>query len=124
MIPREDGIRLSNLSSDELRQIVNESPDVLSEFPDFLSGVKRLDVPVYTTWGACDDLWVVELLRKNRYHIPNLHILDESHTVVLKAGALDLRLFGIGGALIQEKFFDHRATGVIHYVPSASITVS
>lgn len=35
----------------------------LSEFPDLLTGKLKFDVPVYTVWGACEDVSVIERIR-------------------------------------------------------------
>lgn len=87
---------------------LEQSPEtLLSEFPSFLSGEKRLDVPVYTVWGACEDVAILEKFRSNEYQIENLHILDEATTHLLDVGGVSLRLFGLGGAVVQHKLFDN-----------------
>ncbi|CEQ43015.1 SPOSA6832_04901, partial [Sporobolomyces salmonicolor] len=40
-----------------------DSSFVLSEFPKLLSGELKLNVPVYTVWGACEDVAVLEKIR-------------------------------------------------------------
>ena len=35
----------------------------LSELPQFLNKTFKLDVPVFTVWGACEDVLVLEKLR-------------------------------------------------------------
>lgn len=79
----------------------------LSEFPDLLSGEKRLEVPVYTVWGVCEDVNILEKLRYGEYLVPNLHILDEATSYLLDVGGVKLRLFGLGGAVIEHKLFDN-----------------
>jgi hypothetical protein len=79
----------------------------LSEFPDFLSGEKQFDVPVYTVWGVCEDVTILEKLRSGDYVVPNLHILDEATSYLLDVGGVKLRLFGLGGAVIQHRLFDN-----------------
>ncbi|CAL1701959.1 unnamed protein product [Somion occarium] len=80
---------------------------LLSEFPLLLSGQIKLQVPVYTVWGACEDVTVIEKFRSGVYDIENLHILDEATTHCLDIGGVKLRLLGLGGALVPHKMFDN-----------------
>lgn len=87
---------------------LEQSPHtLLSEFSEFLAGNKQLDVPVYTVWGACEDVAIIEKFRQKEYQIPNLFILDEATSHVLDIGGVSLRLFGLGGAVVQHKLFDN-----------------
>ncbi|KAF2837584.1 hypothetical protein M501DRAFT_986389 [Patellaria atrata CBS 101060] len=79
----------------------------LSELPKFLTGQFKLDVPVYTVWGACEDVQVLEKLRSGEYKIDNLHIIDEAHSRLLDVGGVKLRLLGLGGAVVMHKLFDN-----------------
>lgn len=79
----------------------------LSELPLFLSKQFRLEVPVYTVWGACEDVSVLEKLRSGEYKIDNLHIIDEAHSRLLDVGGVKLRLLGLGGAVVMHKLFDN-----------------
>ncbi|KAJ7033449.1 Ser/Thr protein phosphatase [Mycena alexandri] len=88
-----------------IRSTVNIS--LLSEFPLLLSGQLKLKVPVYTVWGACEDVLVIEKFRSGSYAIENLHILDEATTRCLDLGGVKLRLLGLGGALVPHKMFDN-----------------
>ncbi|KAF8161781.1 hypothetical protein K438DRAFT_2025711 [Mycena galopus ATCC 62051] len=88
-----------------IRSTVNIS--LLSEFPLLLSGTLKLKVPVYTVWGACEDVLVIEKFRSGSYAIENLHILDEATTRCLDLGGVKLRLLGLGGALVPHKMFDN-----------------
>lgn len=80
---------------------------LLSEFPLLLSGQIKLQVPVYTVWGACEDVCVLEKFRAGTYNIDNLHVLDEATTRCLDVGGVKLRLLGLGGALVPHKMFDN-----------------
>ncbi|KAJ3755413.1 hypothetical protein EV360DRAFT_49803 [Lentinula raphanica] len=80
---------------------------ILSEFPLLLSGNLRLNVPVYTVWGACEDVIILEKFRAKTYEVPNLHILDEATTHLLELGSVKLRLLGLGGAVVPHKMFDN-----------------
>ncbi|KAJ9619903.1 hypothetical protein H2203_008177 [Taxawa tesnikishii (nom. ined.)] len=80
---------------------------ILSELPHFLEGRFKLEVPVYTVWGACEDVSVLEKLRSGEYKIPNLHIIDEAHSRLLEVGGVKLRLLGLGGAVVMHKLFDN-----------------
>lgn len=79
----------------------------LSDLPAFLSGREKLDVPVFTVWGACEDVSVLEKLRSGEYKIHNLHVIDESHSRLLDVGGVKLRLLGLGGAVVMHKLFDN-----------------
>lgn len=79
----------------------------LSELNLFLSGQLKLDVPVYTVWGACEDVQVLEKLRSGEYKINNLNIIDEAHSRLLEVGGVKLRLLGLGGAVVMHKLFDN-----------------
>jgi len=79
----------------------------LSELPQFLSKTYKLDVPVFTVWGACEDVSVLEKLRSQEYKVDNLHVIDESHSRLLDVGGVKLRLLGLGGAVVMHKLFDN-----------------
>jgi Protein of unknown function (DUF2433) len=81
--------------------------ELLSEFPLLLSGQVKLQVPVYTVWGACEDVSILEKFRTGAYTIENLHVLDEATTRCLDVGGVKLRLLGLGGALVSHKLFDN-----------------
>lgn len=79
----------------------------LSELPQFINGKYTLDVPVYTVWGACEDVRVLERFRSGEYKVPNLHIIDEASSRLLDVGGIKLRLLGLGGAVVMHKLFDN-----------------
>ncbi|KAI1863184.1 uncharacterized protein JN550_009710 [Neoarthrinium moseri] len=79
----------------------------LSELPMLISGQVKLDVPVYTVWGACEDVRVLERFRSGEYKVPNLHIIDEARSMLLELGGVKLRLLGLGGAVVMHKLFDN-----------------
>jgi hypothetical protein len=62
---------------------------------------------VYTVWGACEDVQVLEKLRSGEYKVDNLHIIDEAHSRLLDVGGVKLRLLGLGGAVVMHKLFDN-----------------
>ncbi|THH08027.1 hypothetical protein EW145_g2983 [Phellinidium pouzarii] len=80
---------------------------LLSEFPLLLSGQIKLSIPVYTVWGACEDVVVLEKFRQGTYDIENLHVIDEAVTRCLDVGGVKLRLLGLGGAFVPHKMFDN-----------------
>ncbi|KAG8896481.1 hypothetical protein FRC00_005887, partial [Tulasnella sp. 408] len=87
---------------------IRNSPNpILSEFPLLLSGKLKLSVPVYTIWGACEDVSVLEKLRAGEYDIENLHVIDEATSRTLEIGGIKLRLLGLGGAYVPHKLFDN-----------------
>lgn len=79
----------------------------LSELPLLLSGEIKLDVPVHTVWGACEDVRVLEKFRSSEYKVHNLHIIDEARSMLLEIGGVKLRLLGLGGAVVMHKLFDN-----------------
>lgn len=81
--------------------------ELLSEFPLLLAGQLKLQVPVYTVWGACEDVIILEKIRSGAYSIENLHVIDEATTRCLDVGGVKLRLLGLGGALVSHKLFDN-----------------
>ncbi|TFK43129.1 hypothetical protein BDQ12DRAFT_622014 [Crucibulum laeve] len=81
--------------------------ELLSEFPLLLSGQIKLQIPVYTVYGACEDVQVIERFRAGTYNIENLNVLDEATTRCLDVGGVKLRLLGLGGALVPHKMFDN-----------------
>ncbi|KAF7290023.1 DUF2433 domain-containing protein [Mycena chlorophos] len=80
---------------------------MLSEFPRLLAGEIRLEVPVYTVWGASEDVDILEAFRTGEYAVPNLYILSEESTHLVCLGGLRLRLLGLGGAFSLTKLFDN-----------------
>lgn len=84
----------------------------LSELPLFVqpsqgSATYELEVPVYTVWGACEDVRVLEKFRSREYRVKNLHIIDEAQSMLLEVGGVKLRLLGLGGAVVMHKLFDN-----------------
>lgn len=79
----------------------------LSQLPLFLNKTFKFEVPVYTVWGACEDVQVLEKLRSAEYKIENLHVIDEAHSRLLDIGGVKLRLLGLGGAVVMHKLFDN-----------------
>lgn len=73
----------------------------------FLENKYTLDVPVYTVWGACEDVRVIERFRSGEYKVNNLHLIDESSSRLLDVGGVKLRLLGLGGAVVMHKLFDN-----------------
>jgi hypothetical protein len=108
LVPTQTRQRLLSSTHEQMYRALEQSPHtLLSEFPEFLSGEKQLDVPVYTVWGACEDVAIIEKFRSKEYQVQNLFLLDEASTHVLDIGGVSLRLFGLGGAVVQHKLFDN-----------------
>ncbi|KZF21085.1 hypothetical protein L228DRAFT_205505, partial [Xylona heveae TC161] len=111
----------SPLISDQTKRAIAQSPPQgpsirqrfpadqlpLSELPSFLNKKYTLDVPVYTVWGACEDVRVLEKFRSGEYKVNNLHIIDEANSRLLDVGGVKLRLLGLGGAVVMHKLFDN-----------------
>lgn len=79
----------------------------LSELSMFIEKKYTLDVPVYTVWGACEDVRVLEKFRSGEYKVDKLHIIDEASSRLLEVGGVKLRLLGLGGAVVMHKLFDN-----------------
>ncbi|KAK1149261.1 hypothetical protein N8T08_006483 [Aspergillus melleus] len=79
----------------------------LSELSMLLDRRITLDVPVYTVWGACEDVRVLEKFRSGEYKVDKLHIIDEANSRLLDVGGVKLRLLGLGGAVVMHKLFDN-----------------
>lgn len=79
----------------------------LSQLPELIEGAFKLEVPVYTVWGACEDVRVLEKFRSGEYKVDNLHIIDEVNSRLLDVGGVKLRLLGLGGAVVIHKLFDN-----------------
>ncbi|CAG8539312.1 14188_t:CDS:10, partial [Ambispora leptoticha] len=109
MPPEKRAVLLdSNTTTEEIRrELVSSETPLISEFPLLLEGKLKLQIPVYTVWGSCEDIWVLENFRSKKYNIPNLHILDESNSALISIGNVNLRLFGLGGAVVSHKLFDN-----------------
>jgi hypothetical protein len=91
-----------------IREMITASPNpLLSEFSLLLSGQIKLSVPVYTVYGACEDVAVIERFRAGQYNIDNLHVLDEATTRCIDLGGVKFRLLGLGGAFVPHKMFDN-----------------
>jgi hypothetical protein len=73
----------------------------------FINGQLKLEVPVYSVWGACEDVRVLEKFRSGEYKVENLHIIDEANSRLLEVGGVKLRLLGLGGAVVMHKLFDN-----------------
>lgn len=79
----------------------------LSQLPQFLDKTYSFEVPVYTVWGACEDVRVLEKFRSGEYKVDKLHIIDEASSRLLDIGGVKLRLLGLGGAVVMHKLFDN-----------------
>ncbi|ODQ59205.1 hypothetical protein WICANDRAFT_31736 [Wickerhamomyces anomalus NRRL Y-366-8] len=81
----------------------------ISELMDFINGVKKLKIPVYTIYGMVEDSTVIDKFKMGIYSIPNLFILDEISTFRIKSPIDDttIQLCGIGGSLSYQKLFHH-----------------
>ncbi|KAK9447804.1 uncharacterized protein V1518DRAFT_420467 [Limtongia smithiae] len=89
-----------------LRHYLTSRP--ISQLQQFLSGELKLDVPVYTVHGACEDVSVLERFRSGEYSVPNMFVVDEHSTFTIDTqSGVRLRLLGLGGALVMHKLFDN-----------------
>ncbi|KAJ7895658.1 hypothetical protein B0H14DRAFT_3628307 [Mycena olivaceomarginata] len=87
--------------------MLNHHISLLSEFPLLLSGTLKLKVPMYTIWGVCEDVLVIEKFCSGAYAIENLHLLNDAATRCLELDGVKLHLLGLGSALVPHKMFDN-----------------
>ncbi|ODM17302.1 hypothetical protein SI65_06977 [Aspergillus cristatus] len=90
-----------------IKQRFSQEQLPLSELSMLLDKRLTLDVPVYTVWGACEDVRVLEKFRSGEYKVDKLHIIDEANSRLLDIGSVKLRLLGLGGAVVMHKLFDN-----------------
>ena len=100
-------IQASQPQNFDVKQRFSPHELLLSELGMFLNKQLKLDVPVYTVWGACEDVRVLEKFRSGEYKVDNLHIIDEANSRMLEVGGVKLRLLGLGGAVVMHKLFDN-----------------
>jgi len=97
-----------NNSHETLKSVIKKHTEpILSELPNFINKSASFDIPVYTVWGACEDVRVLEKFRSGEYKVDNLIIVDEHDSHLLEIGGLKLRLLGLGGAVVMHKLFDN-----------------
>ena len=107
-VPHRNRILAPENTPEAVRSIIqNSQTPLLSEFPKLLSGEIKFSVPVYTVYGACEDVAVLEKFRTGQHNIENLHVLDEATTRCIDVGGVKLRLLGLGGALVPHKLWDN-----------------
>lgn len=122
LLPKEIILKISELSKvsgDSVHHLSNDNLNLktllinqdISELPKFLSGELKLNIPVYTIYGMCEDSYVINRFRFNYYNIPNLHIIDDCnlHLIKFKNNSQSILLSGIGGSLSYHKLF-HQGT--------------
>lgn len=111
--------QLSKVSGDSVHHLSNDNMNLktllanhnISELPMFLSGKLKLNIPVYTIYGMCEDSYVINKFRFGLYSIPNLHIIDDCslHLIKFKNNTQSILISGIGGSLSYHKLF-HQGT--------------
>jgi hypothetical protein len=111
--------QLSKVSGDSVHHLSNDNLNLktllinqnISELPKFLNGELKLNIPVYTIYGMCEDSYVINKFRFNYYKIPNLYIIDDCslHLIKFKNNSQSILLSGIGGSLSYHKLF-HQGT--------------
>ena len=107
-VPHRNRILAPENSAEAIRSMIQSSQTpLISEFPKLLTGEIKFNIPVYTVYGACEDVTVLEKFRAGQYNIENLHVLDEATTRCIDVGGVKLRLLGLGGALVPHKLWDN-----------------
>ena len=89
---QEEKKRILALSLSERRAAMRNSCP-LSEFPSYIDGHRRFNVPVYAVWGNHEDKEVVDKLFRGDIQVENLHILH--HRQAYRVGPT--LVYGLGG---------------------------
>ena len=108
------GSRIGSQAEDQLNQ-GEVSKDVkptairITQSPQYivLHKTSNFDVPVYSAWGACEDVCVLEKFHSAEYKVENLDFVDEHDSRLLGVATVKLRLFGLGSAVVMHKLFDN-----------------
>jgi predicted phosphodiesterase len=99
-----------DMDREELATVVRNEK-LLGEFPNYLSGQKRFEVPVYAVWGNHEDVKILRDMERG-LTVPNLHILDENHTFEFQDDDnFAFSLFGLGGNFLVKRLFDRPIAG-------------
>ncbi|KAG7730496.1 hypothetical protein KL933_000291 [Ogataea haglerorum] len=104
--------KLSKVTGDSVEHLSSETTNLktllenqeISELGRFLRGELKLEVPVYTICGMCEDSLVVNKFRYGVYKIPNLHVIDDGNVFgITTPQGQHILLAGIGGSLSYHK---------------------
>ncbi|AOA61875.1 hypothetical protein PP7435_CHR2-1054 [Komagataella phaffii CBS 7435] len=111
--------KLSKVTGDNVEHLSNQDfnlkillkDEKLSELQDFIRGDYQLKIPVYTIYGMCEDLVVLNKFKHGIYAVPNLHVIDHDTLYKVNVPRLghSILLTGIGGSLSYHKLF-HQGT--------------
>lgn len=106
--------QLKALADYAVRNAAKNRPDALSELPDFLSGKKKFDVPVYVVVSTTEDFALYEKFATGLLRIPNLHIVDQraSHVISVQDDlhperSINIRILGFNGRILANRAFDN-----------------
>ncbi len=101
----------SDTKRDQLIEIIKKHT-LLGDFPEYISGDKKFNIPVYAVWGNHEDVEVLKTIR-NGLQIDNLFMLDENHFYEFEQNnELEFSLYGLGGNfLVSKKLFDNPIAG-------------
>jgi predicted phosphodiesterase len=102
-LPSEERERILALPRVE-RIAASKAECPLSEFPSYVSGEERFEVPVYAVWGNHEDRDLVEKLFRGDIQVENLKVLH--HRVAYRVGPA--LVYGIGGNLLAGSKFLQR----------------
>ncbi|QPG74842.1 hypothetical protein FOA43_002178 [Brettanomyces nanus] len=110
--------KLSKVTGRSVEHLSNEHENLkkllrnhsISELEDFIQGKKKLDIPVYTIYGMCEDSLVINKFRYGVYKVPNLYIVDDSSIFTVEMKNQVLLFAGIGGSLSYHKLFHQGST--------------
>ncbi|KAJ3290680.1 hypothetical protein HK104_006594 [Borealophlyctis nickersoniae] len=108
LISEQEKAHLLHLDDASLRREVAGGAR-LSQLEEYLDGVRIFSVPVYVIYGQHEDVRVIEKFVNGTYRIPNLHLIHETQSgrIPIDEHGTMLRIFGVGGAIIEDKLFDH-----------------
>ncbi|MFX0065969.1 MAG: metallophosphoesterase [Candidatus Hermodarchaeota archaeon] len=105
-LPEQIRKRAWKMDRDEKTTLIRKH-QLFGEFDLYLQGKHHFDVPVYIIWGNHEDSRVVYDLLTGKFRVPNLNLLTATSDVVLDNW---IRLAGIGGNILYQRFFDKQST--------------
>ncbi|EMG49320.1 SPBC16H5.12c Uncharacterized protein C16H5.12c [Candida maltosa Xu316] len=85
------------------------STNSISQFEQYVSGVKKFPCPVYTVFGPLDDPKIIDKLQTKQIVIPNLYLVDHknNYEIPTEPHLPNIKLYGLGGTLKIHSLFDN-----------------
>ncbi|KAG7661691.1 uncharacterized protein J8A68_004844 [[Candida] subhashii] len=93
----------------KFKSLLLQSKTPISQFQQYLEGIKTLPCPVYTIFGPLDDPRIINKIQTRQYEIPNLFLIDHKNNYEIETpipNLPNLRIYGIGGTVKIHNLFD------------------